>query len=136
MLKMSVREKIQSLIIHPSIYSVEVRDFRVCSSLESGVTIHVQPDVNRDAVLDHLYSVAGITTKAREPHAPAYGLQAFPYELIIEGAYPGYSIIFFKETQKEIAPASTEAVEKNIQVDYTTDDLNLEEPLRRVDANA
>jgi hypothetical protein len=136
MLKMSVREKIQNLILHPSIYSVEIKDFRVCSSLESGVTIHVQPDVNREEILDHLYSAAGITTKAKKPHAPAYGLQAFPYGLIIDGAYPGYSNIFFKETQKEKPSADTESDKKNIQVNYTTDDVHLEEHLRQVDANA
>jgi hypothetical protein len=120
MLKMSVREKIQSLILHPSIYSVAITDFRIPSgSRENLATIHVNTGVNRKEVFELLDSI-GIETRPKEPHLPAYGTQAFPYELIIEGAYPLMSTIFFTERVKEIAPASTEAVLENVYPEYTT----------------
>ena len=99
MLTTEMRQSLTGLMIHPNIYSVEVRDFRYPDgTLKSNVTIHTVEDANREEILHILCNTVGIRPTPKGNYRGQDGKRVFPYNLVIEGTHPGMSTIFFTET--------------------------------------
>ena len=131
MLTTEMRQSLMGLMMCQGICSVDIRDFRGADEkLRSNVFIHAMDDVSREEILDLIHGL-GVSTIEKTAHAPREdGKQAFPYELIIEGADRDLSNLFFDETVKEKAPTSIEATEENTLLNGITE-WTIEEIMRR-----
>jgi len=131
MLTTEMRQSLTGLMIHPNIYSVEVRDFRYPDgTLKSNVTIHTVEDANREEILHILCNTVGIRPTPKGNYRGQDGKRVFPYNLVIEGTHPGMSTIYFTETiGKEVAPLSEGATEENTLLNGITE-WTIEEVIR------
>lgn len=99
MLTTKQRQSLTKLMIHPGIYSVDVRDFRYPDgATKSDVTIHTVEDSNREEIFSLLINTMGVLSMSKGNYKGQDGKRVFIYDLIMKGAHPGMSTIYFTET--------------------------------------
>ena len=131
MLTTEQRQSLTGLMLHPSIYSVGVRDFRHPNgTLKSDVTIHTVEDANREEILSLLINTMGVLSMSKGNYKGQDGKRVFIYDLIMKGAHPGMSTIYFTETiGKEKAPLPEEAPKEILHPDCIINPSETEDPL-------
>lgn len=139
MLKQSTREKLQTLVQHPDFayINVEVSDRKMFHPMDKGkpsfftdVNIHTDGELSLDRLV-RLMPEISITEREpnRVEHSDHISFGEYARGTVEDANFNFWST--FETMPKEKAPASTEAIRKNILTNSTTEPWTTEEILRQ-----
>jgi|GEM_PF-2803670 len=139
MLKQSTREKLQTLVQHPDFayINVDIADRKMFHSMDRGkpsfstdVNIHTDGEQSLDRLLRLMPEIA-ITERRpnRVVQSDHISFGEYACGTLEDAMFRFWST--FETMPKEIAPASTEALKKNILTNSTTETWTTEEILRQ-----
>ena len=124
MLTNEKRQALQSLILNPNIYSVQIQDTNFPSGTDSHITIFCRDDVDHYETLKLIATATGAKFKKDEPVLELNGDWSVTYEVKVKGIASCLSKIYFREKRKK-APVDAEVQEKLLQ-DYSNTDWTIE----------